>query len=198
MAFSLVIGGARSGKSAFAEKLICATRADYVRYGATGPTTTNDPAWEERVALHQARRPSQWDTVVSCDPATLLASFPTTGHSALLLDDLPSWVTHQLSDLTDWETCTPGQHAQLLDRANRFATDIAACAAQGIDIVVVTLEAGWGVSPATTAGNIFRDVLGDVNQLWAAAADSVTLVVAGLPLSLKPSVTPLHTMSGGS
>ncbi|MDU7193997.1 bifunctional adenosylcobinamide kinase/adenosylcobinamide-phosphate guanylyltransferase [Lawsonella clevelandensis] len=48
MAFSLVIGGARSGKSAFAEELISATQADYVRYGATGPTPTNDPAWEGR------------------------------------------------------------------------------------------------------------------------------------------------------
>ena len=194
MAFSLVIGGARSGKSLFAEELINASRADYVRYGATGPATTDDPDWDERIARHQARRPSHWDTVVSCDPAALLAPFPQTGQSALLVDDLPSWVTHQLSNLTDWETCTPPQLTTLLDRAESFASHTVACAAHGVDIVVVTLEVGWGVSPSTPAGNLFRDVLGRVNQIWAAAADSVILVVAGLPLPLKPSPSSFQTM----
>jgi adenosylcobinamide kinase / adenosylcobinamide-phosphate guanylyltransferase len=157
---TLVLGGARSGKSALAERLV-ARLPEPVTYVATGVVGDADMA--TRVATHQARRPLSWRTVESgldlVDTMALL-------EGSVLLDSLGTWVA-----------AVPG-----------FDVDVAAlgCVLQlrRGDSVIVSEEVGLGVHPETEAGRRFRDALGEVNQGIAAIADEVLLVVAGRTLRL--------------
>ena len=161
---TLVLGGARSGKSAVAEA--CAARATPpVTYVATGVATDEDMA--TRIAAHRARRPRGWSTVeVADDLPVALRRIEGT----VLLDALGTWV------------------AADLDRCDDAAVTglCRALSARSGDTVVVSDEVGLGVHPSTEAGRRFRDVLGDVNQRVAALADEVLLVVAGRVLPLGP------------
>jgi adenosyl cobinamide kinase/adenosyl cobinamide phosphate guanylyltransferase len=155
---TLVLGGARSGKSAVAEELA----GDDVVYVATAEVTDDDFA--ARVAAHRARRPGTWTTIESGPdlPATVLAlpDRPT------LIDSLGTWVA----------------------RCEGFAADGAALveALRGrvSMTVVVSEEVGLGVHPETDVGRRWRDAVGEVNQVVAAAADRVVLVVAGRVVEL--------------
>lgn len=157
---TLVLGGARSGKSALAERL-AAGLPEPVTYVATAVIGDDDMA--KRVAAHQGRRPPNWQTIESVgDLVDTLASVD----GSVLLDSLGTWVA-----------AAPG-----------FDVDVAAlgCVLQlrRGDTVVVSEEVGLGVHPATEAGRRFRDALGDVNQAMAAVADDVFLVIAGRALRL--------------
>lgn len=158
---TLVLGGARSGKSEIAEGLL----GDDVTYVATGaaPDAVADPSWSARVAAHRARRSPSWVTVeVSGDLPGVLR----TAAGDVLVDSLGTWVA-----------ATPG-----------FDVDAGAlCAAlgeRGGRTVVVSDEVGLGVHPETAVGVAFRDALGDLNRAVAAVADQVLLVVAGRVLRL--------------
>ncbi len=156
---TLVLGGARSGKSALAEGLIPAqAAATYVATLAVG----DDADLAARVAAHRARRPTPWRTrECGADlPAQLRALA-----GPVLIDSLGPWVA----------TVGSG-HAQALVDALR---------ARAGDTVVVSEEVGLGVHPASAAGRAFRDDLGILNQAVAAAADTVVLVVAGCALRVK-------------
>lgn len=164
---TLVLGGARSGKSAVAEALACRF-PEPVTYIAT---TTADPADEDlqaRIARHRARRPAAWATV-EVKPAWLAAVLETTP-GTVLVDSLGGWVAG----------------------ASDLAVDVEhlgdALAARHGDSVIVSEEVGMGVHPSSEVGRRFRDVLGEVNQVVAAGADQVLLVVAGrvLPLGDAP------------
>lgn len=157
---TLVLGGARSGKSAVAEEL--ADRCgDDVIYVATAEVTDAD--FGERVTRHQARRPSTWTTIEGSDLVDVLHAHPD---GPLLVDSLGTWIARQPD----------------------FAVDIDALvkvlAARTGPTVIVSEEAGLGVHPESAIGRRWRDVLGDVNQAVARVADSVLLVVAGRVLSL--------------
>jgi adenosyl cobinamide kinase/adenosyl cobinamide phosphate guanylyltransferase len=160
---TLVIGGARSGKSAIAEDLARRTGAP-VTYLATSAVSPGDASMAARVAAHRDRRPDEWATVeVGRDD---VASTVRATSGMVLLDSLTAWVAG-----------APG-----------FAVDVAslcsALAETKADAVLVTDEVGFGVSPSTTAGNEFRDALGLVNSAVAEAADEVLLVIAGRVLRL--------------
>jgi adenosylcobinamide kinase / adenosylcobinamide-phosphate guanylyltransferase len=160
---TLVIGGARSGKSAIAEDLARRTGAP-VTYLATSTVSTNDASMLSRVAAHRDRRPDTWATREVTNDEVAGTVRATSG--MVLLDSLTAWVA-----------CAPG-----------FAVDVAAlCGALAetkADVVLVTDEVGFGVSPSTKAGNEFRDALGLVNSAIAEAADEVLLVIAGRALRL--------------
>jgi adenosyl cobinamide kinase/adenosyl cobinamide phosphate guanylyltransferase len=166
----LVLGGARSGKSAYAEGRIAASGCDEVAYVAT--LLPGDPDSDARIASHRARRPPSWSTVEAGDD--LAAAIRGAGrHAAVLLDgfELGLALAEPAND----------------DAAGQLATDVVAamrCVAQHL-AVVVSAEAGLGVVPSTAAGVAFRDRLGAANQVLAAHADEVVLVVAGLPLWLR-------------
>jgi len=157
---TLVLGGARSGKSEVAERLAGDGPVTYV---ATG--TATDEAMAARIAAHQERRPGTWRTVE--EPTAALAT--VLGHlgERVLVDSLTTWVA----------------------AAPEFAVDAEAlCAAlmkRDGDTVIVSDEVGLSVSPSTDAGNRFRDALGILNQQVAAVADEVLLVVAGRTLRLS-------------
>lgn len=167
---TLVLGGARSGKSAFAERVAAASGQPVV-YVATAVVADDDHDFARRVRLHRERRPAAWSTAEpGADLIGFLSDRSLTAGATLLVDSLGTWVAAQ-----------PG-----------FAVDAAglrqALAGRPGDTIVVSEEVGMGVHPSTAVGGRFRDALGLVNQEVAAVADRAYLVVAGraLPLVAAP------------
>ncbi len=154
---TLVLGGARSGKSELAEQL-AGPRAVYV---ATGVATDEDMA--DRIAAHRRRRPAGWSTVETLDLAGALRTTPT---DVVLIDSLGTWL------------------ARHNDFAVDAAALVAALAAHRAHAIVVSEEVGMGVHPETAVGRCFRDALGTLNRAIAEVADEVLLVVAGRSLRL--------------
>ena len=164
MTRTLVLGGSRSGKSAFAESLLA--DAPTVTDLATASADPGDAEWSARIAAHRARRPAQWLTLETTDVAAEL-------HRAgppVLVDSVTLWVSAALDGP---------------DLDGRVDELCAAWQATARRVVAVSDEVGSGVVPASEAGRRFRDALGRLNQRLAAAADDEHLVVAGLPLQLK-------------
>jgi nicotinate-nucleotide--dimethylbenzimidazole phosphoribosyltransferase len=170
----LVLGGIRSGKSAFAESLV--DSAASVRYVATAAGGSDDPEWLARIEAHQARRPQSWTTEeTGADPDRLIGILAEAKpDETLLVDDLGGWV------------------AALLDPALQPNDDQATVAALAdavrdcpARLVVVSPEVGLSLVPTTPVGRAFADALGTANQALAAACDRVVLVVAGQPAWLK-------------
>jgi adenosylcobinamide kinase/adenosylcobinamide-phosphate guanylyltransferase len=175
---TLVLGGTRSGKSAWAEGLV----TGLVIYVATAPPRPGDADWDARLAAHRSRRPAAWDTLeTGADPAALLSVLRATDPDrTLLVDDLGAWTTAALDAAGAWED--PAGARTVEDVCAALVDAVAGCAAA---VALVSPEVGWGVLPATRAGRVFADAHGRLNQRLAAICDSVTLVVAGLPVALK-------------
>lgn len=172
----LVLGGTRSGKSGYAEGLLPADAP--VRYLATARRDPADTEWSARIAAHRDRRPSAWRTEESPDlPAALAAAEPG---ELLLVDDLATWLTGELDDVGAWESTTPGPGFD-----GRVAALVAAVDGCPARLVLVSAEVGLGVVPATRSGRLFRDELGALNARLAGVCDSVVLLVAGIPLTLR-------------
>jgi len=170
---TLIIGGARSGKSAFAEKL--AARHDSVLFVATAEAL--DDEMQRRIENHQRNRPDTWHTLE--EPREVVTALESTPpHDVLLLDCLTLWVSNLLLDMeegTDAEQHIRAEAEKLLG------------VYEGSDAewIVVTNEVGLGVVPPTVLGRAFQDALGRVNQLFAARADRVYQMTAGLAVDLK-------------
>jgi adenosylcobinamide kinase/adenosylcobinamide-phosphate guanylyltransferase len=171
----LVIGGARSGKSAYAESLVSGLPA--VTYVATGPTRPDDAEWAARVAAHKLRRPPGWETVETTELTALLRR---TRSMPLLIDSVTAWLTAAMDEAGSWT-----EDAAAPERLRRAVDAMVDAWCQAVAVVAVTDEVGHGVVPDTESGRLFRDELGTLNQRLAAAADDVWLVTAGLPLRLK-------------
>lgn len=178
---TLVLGGARSGKSEHAERLLAGRPV--VHYVATGPLAgDDDPEWAARVARHRARRPPGWTTVESTGLVAAMHTAAAAG-APVLIDDLGLWTATLLDRLDAWELPAGAPRWEQVDREVHAAID--AWAAYPHDAVAVSPEVGLGVVPATKPGRVFRDVLGTVNRMFADRADRAWLLVAGLPLQLK-------------
>jgi adenosylcobinamide kinase / adenosylcobinamide-phosphate guanylyltransferase len=169
----LVLGGSRSGKSAFAESLVAGS-AD-VTYLATSPAAPDDAEWAARVAAHRARRPADWTTLETTAPSDLLR------RGTILVDSVTTWVAALMDETGVW-TDEPGAPQRLAGRCDALVNSWAMTSAH---IVAVSDEVGLGVVPETRAGRLFRDTLGEVNQRLAGTADQVWFVVAGLPQRLR-------------
>ncbi|MBA8927319.1 adenosylcobinamide kinase/adenosylcobinamide-phosphate guanylyltransferase [Kutzneria viridogrisea] len=169
---TLVLGGARSGKSAHAEGLVSAD--EQVTYVATGRRDPGDAAWQARIAAHVSRRPAHWRTVEAGDLPPVLAAATGT----LLVDDIATWLTGALDDTGAWDGDLSGARA----RCEELVAAVRACPSK---IVLVSAEVGLGVVPATPSGRLFRDELGSLNARLAEVCDEVLLLVAGVPLRLR-------------
>lgn len=169
---TLVIGGARSGKSRAAEELL-ADAAD-VTYVATAYPPGEDAEWQERVERHRALRPSEWTTVESLDLTGLLAG----EGGPLLVDCLTLWLTRRMDEHDAWddEAWAGGAADQLHRDVDEL---VAAVRDTARDVVLVTNEVGQGVVPATASGRRFRDEMGLLNTAVAAACDDVLWCLAG-------------------
>lgn len=176
----LVLGGARSGKSAAAEAMASHAAGDGpVTYVATGDTRPDDPEWVARVAAHRERRPAGWRTVETADPAPELAA-----GGVVLVDCMALWLTRAMDDVDAWNDAAwaADAPARLAERVNAL---VSAWAEASGTVIGVSNEVGMGVVPASQAGRRFRDELGRLNVRLAAAADEVYLVVAGRLLPLN-------------
>lgn len=181
---ALVLGGARSGKSAFAEQLL--SDDPDVLYAATAPRYEGDGEWAERIARHREMRPASWQTVEVGDAPDRLATVLRRTERTVLVDSLTLWLTAAMDAVGAWddEAWRAGGPRRELDRLVSDLVDAYANPAHSV--IVVSDEIGLGVVPESRGTRRFRDELGRLNQAFAAAADDVSLIVAGIPLRLKP------------
>ncbi len=177
---TLVLGGIRSGKSAFAEELVLA-RQNHTIYLATGQAV--DAEMEQRIRRHQDRRPSEWltleqplDLVAPLKQALERSDQPTS----VLLDSLDGWMSNFL--LENETRPFPKIEAQALSHVE----DLAELAKNSVaDFFLVSSEVGLSLVSPNSLGRQFQDLLGAVNQAAAALADDVYLVTAGIPQRIK-------------
>lgn len=173
----LVLGGARSGKSVTAERLL--GRRERVEYVACGPLpSADDPDWAERVRRHQERRPAHWTTLETLDLEAVLA-----GRSPVpvLVDCLSTWLAGVMEECGLWAG-DPNADKKLAERVDGL---IDAWRSTRRQVVAVSNEVGSGVIPGTVSGIRFRDELGVVNTRIAAECERVWLCVAGIPQRLR-------------
>jgi adenosylcobinamide kinase/adenosylcobinamide-phosphate guanylyltransferase len=164
---TLVLGGARSGKSRYAESLITASPPPWI-YVATAHA--GDAEMTERIALHRERRAAGWQTCeAQHDLAAALAARPT--NAPLLVDCVTLWLSNRMLADADIERETDTLEAALAQRES--------------SIVLVSNEVGCGIVPENALARRFRDAQGRLNQRLAARANCVVLMVAGLPLTVK-------------
>lgn len=177
----MILGGARSGKSKFAER-VAASLAGPVTYIATAAAL--DSEMQERIRLHKASRPKDWETVEEQKNVLEVIRAGRAG-SVFLLDCLTLWLTNLLLDesLPQQGATKTEKAAYILEQAEKIAT---AGASGGVHLVVVANEVGMGIVPEGTLGRTFRDLAGQVNQIFAGKAERVYWVMAGLPWELKP------------
>lgn len=163
---TLVLGGARSGKSAYAEALVTACPAPWL-YLATAETWDDEMA--ERVRIHRSRRGEGW---ITRDVPLALPDALAAAEGPVLVDCLTLWLTNLILAEAD---------------VARAAAHLAeACLAAAGPVVLVSNEVGLGIVPDNALARRFRDEAGRLHQRMAALADRVVLTVAGLPLTVKP------------
>lgn len=172
MALLVLLGGARSGKSALAQRLAGATDAA-VTLIATAEARDDEMA--ERIAAHRAERPAGWTTIEEpLDVTGALAGVPQ--NACVILDCLTLWVSNLL--LSEWPA----------KRIEEEAARVAAMTAERVGpTLVVSNEVGMGVVPAYELGREFRDIQGRVNAVFCEVADKAVLVFAGRALDLTPT-----------
>lgn len=169
---TLVTGGARSGKSRFAEGL--AERFAPVRgYLATGQA--GDTEMADRIARHRGRRGSDWETVE--EPLKVTEALLRTDgcFSVVLLDCVTLWLSNLLF-------LREGGAADALSQVGEFTDSFAALKTP---LIIVTNEVGMGIVPEHPLARTFRDLAGEANEMIAAKADEVYVTISGLPLKLK-------------
>lgn len=185
----LILGGARSGKSSFAEeraRTLSDTKGSHVLYIATAIAFDED--MKDRIKKHQESRPSHWHTVERFKGFSALATHEDFKVSDIILVDC---VTLMVSNLLL-------QYEVDFDHIDRTAIDemeiaitkevedlVEVCAHHNKTLIMVSNEVGLGVVPAYRLGNIFRDIAGRVNQRLAKKAEEVFFLASGLPLKLK-------------
>jgi len=136
-----------------------------------------DPEWDERVLIHQQRRPASWHTHETQDLVAVLQPDPAPA----LIDCLSTWLATAMDDCGIWAD-EPAADGQLAARVDAVVT---AWGSSSRHVVAVSNEVGSGVVPATPSGRRYRDELGVLNARIAALSDEVWLVVAGIPQRLK-------------
>jgi adenosylcobinamide kinase / adenosylcobinamide-phosphate guanylyltransferase len=188
----LILGGARSGKSTFADRL-AASSGRSVAFIATA--TAGDDEMRERIARHRASRPQGWHTLE--EPLDLVRAVRQAAKLAdmLLLDCLTLWLGNMLLQ-------EPGQHDKDGEGENEFnktgglfderavkeieaLLTVVKSLGPNKTLIIVTNEVGLGIVPANPLGRLYRDTLGYVNQRLAQAADRVYLMVAGMAIDIK-------------
>jgi adenosylcobinamide kinase/adenosylcobinamide-phosphate guanylyltransferase len=176
---ALVLGGARSGKSRHAELRLAAEPE--VTYLAAGPypdgaQPEGDEDWARRVAAHRARRAPWWQTVESSDPAKFLRN----GTGVILFDGAGTWLAAVMEEAGAWHGAD-GAEDLIAARVNDL---VEAWRQTPARVVAVSDEVGSSIHPPTSAGRLFRDHLGWLNQRLAAESEEVVLVVSGRVLAL--------------
>lgn len=174
----LVLGGARSGKSRFAQTLAEQSGLSPV---LVATATAGDGEMAERIARHRAERDGRWHTIEEPRALAALLAGESGPQRFIVVDCLTLW----LANLTFADADVDAETRAL----------VAALGGAKGPIALVSNEVGSGIVPETALGRRFRDAQGRLNQALAAACDRVVLVVAGLPLPLKPVSHPPLVLS---
>jgi adenosylcobinamide kinase / adenosylcobinamide-phosphate guanylyltransferase len=182
----LILGGARSGKSTFAQRLAQRTERS-VAIIATA--TASDEDMCDRIVRHRAARPVHWHTIE--EPLQLAAALRQAASVAdvILLDCITVWLNNWLflqgdADHVETAAISSNYTEGALEAIEELLTALAGLDASKT-LIVVTNEVGLGIVPAYPLGRVYRDVLGHVNQHLAAVAARVYLMVAGLGVDIK-------------
>ena len=209
----LVTGGARSGKSTYAERLaaqLAEPRGGRVTYIAT--SEAHDAEMAQRVEAHQAARPASW-TTAECPVEVPAAVRAAAAGSVILLDCVTLWVTNLLfSDGAfggseppedgynyDKDLLPAEQERAAAARVTAAVTDLLAAVAEtGATLIAVSNEVGLGVVPEYPLARLYRDQLGWANQRLAREADRVYFLVSGYPLDVKALATGMPAAPGAS
>ena len=175
----LILGGARSGKSTFAQKLAVAQERD-VTYVATALPL--DEEMGRRIAKHKEGRPASWRTVEAPYSADREIPGLCEDGSFVIWDCVTVFLTNLLLELEERGEPADRIEEQLLLRFEKLLSQLEGCPGT---LVVVSNEVGLGIVPEYPLGRSFRDLAGRVNQMLARQADKVFFVLAGLPIEVK-------------
>ncbi|MBL1351845.1 MAG: bifunctional adenosylcobinamide kinase/adenosylcobinamide-phosphate guanylyltransferase [Zetaproteobacteria bacterium] len=169
MSITLILGGARSGKSMRAESLVKQS-GKHVVYLATAPHIKHDEAWQQRIEHHRSRRPDDWQCVEeTLNIGDILTSY--SNKHIILVDCMTLWLSNVI-----WKKRDVHEAVRSLCATLKVAQ---------ADVVMVSNELGMGLVPETALSRIFRDEQGRLNQHLAALSEQVEFVVAGLPMMVK-------------
>lgn len=174
---TLITGGARSGKSTFAQTLC--ENAGRVVYIATA--RPDDPEMHTRVARHRRSRPASWTTIEEPVSVAEAVSRCAGGADFVLIDCITLWVSNLLFDWRD------SDENELESKVRQQVSSLVRASQGSVNVIAVTNEVGSGIVPESAVARHFRDLQGFVNQQLAQSADRVYLVVSGIPMSLKPA-----------
>lgn len=171
-----ITGGARSGKSRFAEQLAIEFGTPLC-YLATAQSL--DSEMSERIKMHQQRRGNIWQTIEEPLHLTQTLACCDSNYSAVMVDCLTLWLTNLLLLYEDL-----GEQAEerIMDDVHRLAATLRGMTTP---VILVSNEVGMGIVPEHRLGRVFRDIAGQTNQIMAAAAGEAWLVASGIPLKLK-------------
>lgn len=184
---TFVFGGARSGKSAFAEEI--AKKYNHVIYIATAEI--KDDEMRERIKSHRARRPPSWKTIESPYNLDKTVSNIEKEGSLLLIDCITLYVSNILLKTEvlsnnqfvnmNGEVVT-GKQAQILAEIKKLSK---ACRKSPADAIIISNEVGFGIVPDNAVSRMYRDIMGCANQILADEADEVFFVIAGIVQRVK-------------
>ncbi len=187
---TLLLGGARSGKSSFAEKRAMEIGGDKVLYVAT--SETKDEEMVERVIKHRADRSSVWETVEAPRNVAQAIRQARSDAPVVLLDCMTFLVANHLMDAAapeddPFDDPSADPFDKKIEAAVVAEVDALVAYAQeeDVELLVVSNEVGLGLVPPYELGRAYRDVLGRANQILARYADEVQLLVAGIPMKVK-------------
>jgi len=187
MMLTLVLGGARCGKSRYAQSL-CDSSSGVI-YIATAVNDANDLEMRERIGRHRADRSAEWQTVEEpLDLSRVVLEAPV--EATLLIDCATLWISNLMWKFrerpgAEQEKLILAEVDELIEAVRRRADKAIARGAAG-KVVIVSNDVGGGLVPEHPVARAFRDLQGFANQRLAQAADTVVFVIAGLPLRLKP------------
>lgn len=172
-AITLVLGGVRSGKSRYVQTL--AAGVSPVAFVATARPSDSDEEMRLKIERHRAERPPEWRTIEEPLHIDRVLVQEGSNYQMLLVDCLTLYAANLLD----------AEHGNLTAIEERLRRFYAALRSAPCSVALVSNEVGSGIVPAFPEGRKYRDLLGEINQRIAGAADNVLLMVAGLPLALK-------------
>jgi adenosylcobinamide kinase/adenosylcobinamide-phosphate guanylyltransferase len=168
----LVTGGARSGKSCFAQKLAEAVKGRKAFIATAEPL---DHEMKQRITLHRKKRPAGWNTVEEPLHLEKMIKKCGEGYDVLLIDCLTLWISNLMVNKNMKEKA-------ILKNISNLVTS---CKEIPSRVIMVTNELGMGIVPANRLSRLYRDLVGKANQQIAAEADEVYFLVSGIPMKLK-------------
>lgn len=197
-----ITGGAKSGKSSFAEQSIQKAQLDSVAYIATMANNQEDPELQRSIALHRSQRPEEWTTIEAYRDLDQVILEESESHQGILVDCVTLWISNNLFDYWQARTKVLGldlegywkawnqQEAEktetfLMEKVDRLKHSLKASSAK---IWLVSNEVGAGLVPDYLLGRLFRNYQGLVNQKLAASADQVYWLVSGIPVRIKDGI----------